>query len=156
MHPRQTRSRPLVLLKYPGYKLFLNNINSPGLFRFSSLLPNNVPPLSTDAVTCCCQKPIRFERINGMVLKPFFVEFWHELKAPFGPVAAVEVHAPSCWSSKFLLELFLKDLGKHGIISLVNTYLLSLLGYATTGSVISLFLSSKKALSASFGRGPPL
>lgn len=122
MHPRQTRSRPLVLLKYPGYKLFLNNINSPGLFRFSSLLPNNVPPLSTDAVTCCCQKPIRFERINGMVLKPFFVEFWHELKAPFGPVAAVEVHAPSCWSSKFFLELFLKDLGKHGIISLVNTY----------------------------------
>ena len=122
MHPQQTRSRPLVLLKYPGYKLFINNINSPGLFRFSSLLLKNDPPLSADAVTCCCMKPDRFERINGMVLKPFIVEFWLELKAPFGSVAAVAVHAPSSWSSKFFLELFLKDLGKHVIISLLNTY----------------------------------
>jgi hypothetical protein len=63
---------------------------------------------------------LRKNKWNGF--EAIFVEFWHELKAPFGPVAAVEVHAPSCWSSKFFLELFLKDLGKHGIISLVNTY----------------------------------
>jgi hypothetical protein len=125
MRHQQTQSRPLVLLKYPGYNLFIYNINSPGLLRLSSLFLNNEPQLWTNAVTCCCKKPNCVERINGMISKPFFVEFWQERKAPCGSIAAVEVLAPSCWSSKLFLDFFLHDLAKLDIISLVNTYFIN-------------------------------
>ena len=124
MHPRQTRSRPLVLLRYPGYKLFINNINSPGLFRLSSFYTSN-SPLWTDAVTCCCKKQNCSETVNGVELKPFLVEFWLEHEAQIGSVVAIEVYAPMCWSTRFFLDVLSKDLEKHRIISLVNTYFIN-------------------------------
>lgn len=135
MHPRKTRSRPLLLLEYPGYKIFINNICSPLVYSLSKydsytkaglkILSNastTKEPIWTDAVSCCYRRTDCYERLNGNVFKPFLVEFWLETLQQCCSVVAVEVFVPSGWTVSYFLEVFTVDLRKHSIVTVVNTY----------------------------------
>jgi hypothetical protein len=69
--------------------------------------------LWTFAATGCWKKQHCFKTVNGLVLKPFLVEFWLELEAQIVSVVVVEVYAPMGWSTQFFLDVFLKDIEKH-------------------------------------------
>jgi hypothetical protein len=67
MHPRTTRGCPLVILKEKKYKLFINDVNSPGFLKTSRL--------KMDAVTCQHQSGttcIKVENISFGVLSSNF------------------------------------------------------------------------------------
>ena len=96
MHPRTTRGRPLVLLKSKNYKLFINNVDSPGFMKPSMFNAEGIT-LTTDAVSTDI----------------------HDC------VYSVDVHAPAHWEASTFISVFLKDLEKHEVISLVNSYYIS-------------------------------
>jgi hypothetical protein len=50
MHPSTTRGCPLVILKAKIYKLFINNVNSPGFMKPSMFNAEGIT-LTTDAVS---------------------------------------------------------------------------------------------------------
>jgi hypothetical protein len=119
MHPRHTRNRPLVLLQKPGYRLFTNNIDSPGLLKLS-LFDKSKKALWTNAVTC--YHIIGHEvAVNGTMFGTFMVEFWDENIKQVGSIISVEVYAPSTWSASYFLDVLVEDLKAHNVISLINT-----------------------------------
>jgi hypothetical protein len=124
MHPRHTRSRPLILLNPKGYYLFVNNINSPGYLR-PSLFNAGQTSYWTDAVTCQCIHGVKAVKANKFLLQCFIVEFWDGKSKQSRPVASVQVHAPAHWSADLFLEVFVNDLIKHNVISLNNFYYVS-------------------------------
>ena len=124
MHPRRTRSRPLVLLNPKGYILFLNNINSLGFLR-PSLFNGGGASYWTDAVTCQCAREIKPVKVNKIQFQCFIVEFWDGKSNQTSSVASVQVHAPAHWNADKFLEVFVKDLRKHNVISLINSYYVS-------------------------------
>jgi hypothetical protein len=122
MHPRSTRNRPLLLLKRQ-YRLFPNNICSPGFLR-PSLFKTETPstcPLYIDAVSCHCnfgEKQVH----GGIRFQTFLVSLWLQAAVDPGPMLSVTIHAPFHWQPNFLLEVFEEDLRSHEVVSLLNSY----------------------------------
>ncbi len=124
MHPRNTRGCPLLLLRPRGYKLFINNVNSPGFLR-PSLFGTGGAALRTDAVTCQCAHGNNIIKVDNLEFRCFIIKFWDGKSNEPGSIFSVVVHAPAHWEASRFLDMFLKDLSKHEVISLINSYYLS-------------------------------
>ena len=118
MHPRSTRSRPLLRIKRK--KVYTNNIFSPSRL----LLPNIFNGSSSsdfvfaDAVSCRKLKDI--VDCAGIKLSPFLVEFWDERSAGFSPMLHASIHAPSNWSPEVFLQCFQKVSFNTDVVSLIQ------------------------------------
>jgi hypothetical protein len=117
MHPRTTCGRPLVLLKAKKYNLFINNVNSPGFLK-PSMFNTERATLTMDAVTCQHQSGPEVENIEFCC---FAIKFWDGRTDNHGCVYSVDVHAPH-WESCTFSSIFLKDVEKHEVISLIKSY----------------------------------
>jgi hypothetical protein len=98
MHPRTTHGCPLVLLKSKNYKLFINNVNSPGFMKPSMFNAEGIR-LTTDAVTC--------QRRSGTTVVKVGKKSFVALPSNFGVAAQVLMTVFIWWMS--ILQL----IGKH-------------------------------------------
>lgn len=125
-HPRGTRNRPLRVLRQSGYQLFYNNINSPGFLRKSLFqVQSQSDSVWVDAISCHkVPNTSCILQLNGTerVFHRFLVQFWHEKTATVEPIVSLEVYAPSLWTPVIFLDTFERNLKKHDIISLLNSY----------------------------------
>jgi hypothetical protein len=123
MHPRSTRTRPLIGMKRK--KVYTNNILSPArlllaeAFVSGSCCSSDV--FFSDAVSCyklreaavcCC----------GIMLTSFHVEFWDGKSTDLRPVLNVVIHAPENWSPDLFLFYFEKVTLNSLVITLVHGY----------------------------------
>jgi hypothetical protein len=125
MHPRSTRNRPLLVLP-KSYRLFSNNISSPGFlrpsfFRTLSAAKDGNPIIFVNAVSCKV-KSKKEETWHGIKLRRFNVEFWSSLSDNPKPIISIMVDTPSHWNTMMFLKMFERDLGNHSVISLLNGY----------------------------------
>jgi hypothetical protein len=96
MHPRTTHGHPLVLLKAKNYKLFINNVNSPGFIKPSMFNADEIR-LTTDAVTCQCQSGTTVVEVGKIKFCCFAIKFWSGSTGIHDCVYSVDVHAPAHW-----------------------------------------------------------
>jgi hypothetical protein len=121
MHPRTTRGRPLILLNAKKYNLFINNVNSPGFLK-PSMFNTERATLTTDAVTCQRRSGPPCIEVENVKFCCFAIKFWDGRTDNHGWVCSVDIHAPAHWEPCTFLLIFLKDLEKHEVISLINSY----------------------------------
>jgi hypothetical protein len=125
-HPRGTRNRPLQVLQQSGYQLFNNNINSPGFLRKSLFqVQSQSDSVWVDAISCHkVPNTLWILQLNGRerIFHCFLVQFWHEKMATMEPIVSLEVRTPSLWTPVIFLDTFERNLQKHDIISLLNSY----------------------------------
>ena len=131
MHPRITRSRPVIYLGRTGCNIIVNNINSPGFLKplLKAIASRNEDEASdvlwADALSCVKIPWKASEKRQGSALELlcFLVEFWDEKEHKPGAVLSVEVYAPSHWSAQMLLNVVEMSIKKNkGRISVLNTY----------------------------------
>jgi hypothetical protein len=122
MHPRTTRGCPLVILKAKNYKLFINNVNSPGFMKPSMFNAEGIT-LTTDAVTCQRRSGTTVVKNGKIKFCCFAVKFWSGSTDIHDCVFSVD--APAHWEACTFISVFLKDLEKHDVISLVNSFYIS-------------------------------
>jgi hypothetical protein len=117
MHPHHTRNFPLVLLRKPGYRIFMNNIDSHNLLKLS-LFDRNKKVLWTNEVTC--YYIIGHEvAVNSTMFGTFMVESWVENIRQVGSIISVKVYAPRLRVLVFL-DVLVETLKAHKVICLIN------------------------------------
>jgi hypothetical protein len=78
-----------------------------------------------DAISCHkVPNTLCILQLNGRerIFHCFLVQFWHEKMVTVEPIVSLEVHAPSLWMPVIFLDTFERNLQKHDIISLLNSY----------------------------------
>jgi len=122
MHPRSTRTRPLLQLKR-RYRLFPNNILSPGFLRPSlfRLATPSQNVIFIDAVSCHIFHDHHVVQ-HDISFQCFVFNFWLGAAVELEPIVSVLVHALSSWSPQYFLRVFQEDLMSHEVISLLNSY----------------------------------
>ena len=123
--PRATRSRPILhIIKHgDGIPVFINNINSPGLFHVSTFTLQQ-ESFRANAVTCAMSYPEKFLKnyLNSCCdIVSTVVSFWSD-GGDCKPLQTVEVYMPSHWSPRYFLYELQESIFDCSIISLMNTY----------------------------------
>jgi hypothetical protein len=122
VHPRSTRTRPLIGMKRK--KVYTNNILSPARLLLAEAFISgscSSDVFFSDAVSCyklreaavCCR---------GIMLTSFHVKFWDGKSTDLRPVLNVVLHAPENWSPDLFLFYFEKVTLNSLVITLVHGY----------------------------------
>ena len=132
MHPRATRSRPLLYLGSNGSQIYLNNTRESsniGCALMSAILSPDVlvkSSLVVQADAISCMKTMdKIILVGGEHLSSFIVSFWNGTNNSSEPEVVVSIFAPMNWTPQDFLDVVERSFTSHGVISLVRGYMLN-------------------------------
>ena len=124
--PRSTRARPVLELQHDGVAVYLNNINSPGLFHSSDFTIQS-PSFAAHAISCKvahCSSMILIQDLS-LTFKEVCVQFWSMENPSSKPVFSFSIHVPMEWDMIRLLQRIEASIQSNKCISLINSYTLN-------------------------------
>jgi hypothetical protein len=123
--PRSTRARPILELSKQGVPIYLNNVNSPGLFHSSDFI---IQSSSFIAHAISCKVDHRSQTITIKDLcstfKEVCVQFWNTANPSSKPIFTFYIHVPIEWDMTKLLQSLNSSIQLNDCISLINSYTL--------------------------------
>ena len=123
--PRSTRARPVLELPKNGVPVYLNNVNSPGLFHSSDFIIQS-PSFTAHAISCKlshCTQTIAMKDLC-LTFKEVCVQFWNMENRSSKPIFTLYIHIPIEWDMTKLLQSLNASIQLNDCISLINSYTL--------------------------------
>jgi hypothetical protein len=124
--PRSTRARPVLELHQHGVPVYLNNINSPGLFHSSDFIVQS-PSFVAHAISCkvAHRSSMIFIQDLSMTFKEVCMQFWNMDNSSSKPFFTLLIHVPMEWDMIKLLQSLDASIQSNNCISLINSYTLN-------------------------------